>query len=85
MSAPCIFTPFIKRGGKVAGERQRKGKSGKKAGEDDGEKRQLTKSWKMMEERGGGWVGDRGGQYQCAGHMTDALGLLLNGFPVGRS
>lgn len=51
MSAPCIFTPFIKRGGEVAGEQQRKGKSGKKAGEDDGEKRQLTKSWKMMEEK----------------------------------
>lgn len=51
MSAPCIFTPFIKRGGEVVGERQRKGKSGKKAGEDDGEKRQLTKSWKMMEEK----------------------------------
>lgn len=24
MSVPCIFTPFIKRGGEVAGERQRK-------------------------------------------------------------
>lgn len=28
---------------------------------------------------------DGKGQYQCADHMTDALGLLLNGFPVGRS
>lgn len=43
----------------------------------------------MMEEkegkRGGGKEGDGRGQYQCAEHMTDALGLLLNGFPVGRS
>lgn len=41
-----------------------------------------------MEEkkrRRGGKEGDGRGQYQCAEHMTDALGLLLNGFPVGRS
>ena len=41
-----------------------------------------------MEEKEREWgekEGDGRGQYQCAEHMTDALGLLLNGFPVGRS
>lgn len=32
-----------------------------------------------------GKEGNGKGRYQCADHMTDALGLLLNGFPVGKS
>lgn len=32
-----------------------------------------------------GKEGDGRGHYKCAEHMTDALGLLLNGLPVGRS
>ena len=48
MSAPCIFTPFIKRGGEVPGERQRKKQRGKL--ESDGEKRRLTE-WGSDEEK----------------------------------
>lgn len=42
---------------------------GKKAGEDDGEKRQLTKSWKMMEEKSWGLGGrPRGTVSTCWTH-----------------
>lgn len=51
-----------------------------RSGDRQREGEMMEKKKRKLEMGGGG-----GRQYQCAEHMTDALGLLLNGFPVGRT
>lgn len=63
--------------------RERQG--GRRRGKRESEKRKINKERASDEEEERGTEGGGRGQSQCALHMTDALGLLLNGFPVGRS
>ncbi len=65
----------------MVGEKHRK--SGRVTARSGDKQREGNDGGKERKRRGKEGYGR--GQYQCAEHMTDALGLLLNGFPVGRS
>lgn len=82
MSVPCIFASFHQKRRRGGGREAEEEANGQEAGltARSGDKQQ---GGGVMEKKEG-WGCGRG-QYQCGEHMTDALGLLLNGFPVGRS